>query len=94
MLRVPTPAGMVDDEVGAEGQWLFHLALRRAAAGGGSDTEAVAADILGSGSLHAVKIAQAIAGVDLAAHPDDVVLRRVVLLLGCCTEDSLPSVGD
>lgn len=78
---VPSLREMIDGGAGTEGQMLFHLALRWAAGGGPDERSTIAAAIAGSGSSDAVGVALVVAGHDLAAHPDDEVLRRAVLVL-------------
>ena len=77
----PLREGRLGGDPAVQAQLLFHLALRCGAAAGSQEADSGVAEIARVGSSHAVDAALAMAGSDLAAHPDDEVLRRAVLVL-------------
>ena len=75
------PRMTFEDDLVARGSLLFHLALRVAAMSSAQGREGAIGDISSNGSPAEADAALALAGRDLAAHPDDEVLRRAVLVL-------------
>lgn len=64
-----------------DGEMLFHLALRAASVTDSRVRDRVIAEIAGNGSPRAAEVALVAASHRLAAHPDDELLRRAVLVL-------------